>query len=77
MKKLFVALALSALHFTVLAADEPKQEAPKTKQVCTDVKGKDGKPVKNKDGTTKQTCKTVKVHKKYKATEVPTTPPKK
>jgi hypothetical protein len=39
--------------------------------------GKDGKPIKNKDGTTKQTCRTTKVHKKYDATEVPTTPPKK
>ena len=77
MKKLFVALCLSALHFTVLAADEPKKEAPKTKQVCTDVKGKDGKPVVNKDGTNKQTCKTIKIHKKYEGTEVPTTPPKK
>ena len=71
MKKILLALALCGL--TVLAyANEPK-----TKQVCTDVKGKDGKPVINKDGTTKQTCKTIKVHKKYDGTAVPTTPPKK
>ena len=77
MKKLLLATCLAALHVTVSAADAPAKEAPKTKQVCTDVKGKDGKPVINKDGTTKQTCKTIKIHKKYEGTPVPTTPPKK
>jgi hypothetical protein len=43
----------------------------KTKQVCKDVVGKDNKPVKNKDGTTKQACKTIKVHKKLEGTPVP------
>jgi hypothetical protein len=43
----------------------------KTKQVCKDVVGKDGKAVKNKDGTTKQACKTIKVHKKLEGTPVP------
>ena len=32
---------------------------------------KDGKVVVNKDGTNKQTCKTIKVHKKLEGTEVP------
>jgi hypothetical protein len=44
----------------------------KTKEVCKDVVGKDGKTVKNKDGTAKQACKTIKVHKKLEGTEVPT-----
>lgn len=48
----------------------------KTKEVCTDVVGKDGKPVKNKDGTVKQTCKTIKVHQKREGTEVPPQPKK-
>ena len=43
----------------------------KTKQVCKDVVGKDGKTVKNKDGTAKQACKTIKVHKKLEGTAVP------
>jgi hypothetical protein len=43
----------------------------KTKEVCKDVVGKDGKTVKNKDGTAKQACKTIKVHKKLEGTEVP------
>jgi hypothetical protein len=43
----------------------------KTKQVCKDVVGKDGKTVKNKDGTAKQACKTIKVHKKLEGTPVP------
>jgi hypothetical protein len=51
----------------VYAADE----APKTKQVCKDVLDKDKKPVLNKDGTTKQTCKTIKIHKKVEGTEIP------
>jgi len=71
MKKILLALAIFGLTNLAYA------EEPKTKQVCTDVKGKDGKPVINKDGTTKQTCKTIKVHKKYDGTAVPTTPPKK
>jgi hypothetical protein len=44
---------------------------PKTKQVCKDVVGKDGKAVKNKDGSVKQQCKTIKVHKKLEGTPVP------
>ena len=43
----------------------------KTKQVCKDVVGKDGKAVKNKDGSVKQQCKTIKVHKKLEGTPVP------
>lgn len=46
-------------------------EAPKTKTVCKDVVGKDGKVVKNKDGSAKQECKTIKVHKKLEGTPVP------
>ena len=71
MKKILLALAIFGLTNLAYA------EEPKTKQVCTDVKGKDGKSVLNKDGTAKQTCKTIKVHKKYDGTAVPTTPPKK
>ena len=78
MKQLLLALCLSTLALTVQAADAPA-DAPKakTKQICKDTLGKDGKAIKNKDGTNKQTCRTIKVHKKYDATEVPTTPPKK
>ena len=45
--------------------------AVEEKKVCTDVTGKDGKVVTNKDGTTKQTCKTIKVHKKVEGEAVP------
>jgi azurin len=67
MKKLLALLVAAAFISPVMAAD-----APATKKVCIDVQGKDGKPVKNKDGSTKQDCKTVKVHKKHEGTEVPT-----
>ncbi len=70
MKHLLLAFALAVGAVPALA-DEVK-----TKEVCTDVVGKDGKPVKNKDGTVKQTCKTIKVHKKREGTEVPPQPKK-
>ena len=41
-----------------------------TKKVCIDVM-KDGKPVKDAKGNTKQTCKEVKQHKKLEGTKVP------
>jgi len=47
------------------------QAEPETKKVCIDDKGKDGKPIIGKDGKPKQTCKTVKVHKKLEGTKVP------
>ena len=53
------------------AADAAKADAPKTKQVCKDVVGKDNKPVKLKDGSIKQSCKTIRVHKKHEGTEIP------
>jgi hypothetical protein len=42
-----------------------------TKKVCVDVKDKEGKPVKDAKGNTKQTCKTVKEHQKLDGTRVP------
>lgn len=70
----YLALALVIALSSTLALAE-KGEV-KTKEVCTDVVGKDGKPVKNKDGTVKQTCKTIKVHQKREGTEVPPQPKK-
>jgi hypothetical protein len=49
----------------------PAQAEVKTKEVCKDVVDKNGKAVKNKDGSVKQQCKTIKVHKKLEGTEVP------
>jgi hypothetical protein len=70
MKKILTSLLITFIGIfssMVYAADE----APKTKQVCKDVLDKDKKPVLNKDGTTKQTCKTIKIHKKVEGTEIP------
>lgn len=50
----------------------PVNAEVKTKEICKDVVGKDNKPVKNKDGSTKQACKTIKIHKKLEGTKVPT-----
>ena len=68
MKQLLIALAL-ALGSQFVIADESKKE---TKQVCVDVKDKEGKPVKDAKGNVKQNCKEVKQHKKLEGHEVPT-----
>jgi hypothetical protein len=73
MKTLF-AIVLSAFTITAFAQDAKKDapaEAPKTKLVCMDVVGKDGKPVILKDGKTQQNCRTIKIHKKFEGTEIP------
>ncbi len=64
-----VLLAVSmALGAALAHAEEPKE----TVKVCVDVKDKEGKPVKDAKGNTKQNCKTVKKHKKLEdATAVP------
>jgi hypothetical protein len=59
-------IAVAAITLSV-----PTHAETKTKEVCKDVVGKDGKTVKNKDGTPKQACKTIKVHKKLEGTPVP------
>jgi hypothetical protein len=56
---------------TAAPAEVKKDEAPKTKRVCVDVKDKQGQPVKNKDGSVKQNCRDVKQHKKHEGTKVP------
>lgn len=67
-----IALGSSFLVWNTPAmAAEDAKPAAKTKQVCKDVVGKDGKPVKNKDGSVKQACKTIRVHKKHEGTEIP------
>ena len=55
----------------VVSEPAAKVVSPETKQICKDVKDKSGNVVKNKDGTVKQTCKTIKVHKKFDGTKVP------
>ena len=71
MKSLLIALVMTVTA-TVQAADShsadvARAEAAKaqheTKRVCVD-QTKDGKPVKDAKGVTKQTCKEVKQHKK-------------
>jgi hypothetical protein len=56
MKKIFTILLVVAFAMPVLADD-----APKTKKVC-----------KTDSKTKKETCKTIKIHKKLEGTKVPT-----
>lgn len=67
MKTILIVLAL-ALGSQFVVAEEPKKE---TRQVCVDVKDKDGKPVKDAKGNTKQNCKEVKVHQKLEGHDIP------
>jgi|TARA_B110000503_G_C6917692_1_gene317345 hypothetical protein len=70
MKKLLIALCISAFALGCSAADDKK--APEVKTVCLDVQGKDGKPVMDKKtGKPKQNCTKVKVRKKFDGTKVP------
>lgn len=67
MKKLFLTLLVSVFALgNVYAGD-----APKTKEVCKEVVGKDGKPVLDKKGNPVKKCKTIKVHKKAEGTKIP------
>jgi uncharacterized protein YcfJ len=85
MKKLLSILIATAFAMPVVAetprywqtvSTETPRTAPRTKEVCKDVVGKDNKPVKNKDGSVKQACKTIKVHKKAEGTKIPDAPKK-
>jgi hypothetical protein len=66
MKQILFAIGL-ALGTQFVYADEPKE----TKQVCVDVKDKEGREVKDKNGKVKQNCKQVKQHKKLDGEKVP------
>ena len=72
MKKLLALLVAGLLATSVAYADhEPGHEAPKTKKVCVDIQGKDGKPVIDaKTKKPKQDCKTVKIRKKFEGTKI-------
>ena len=63
MKRIFLVLTLLLFSLTTYAAEK--------KEVCKDVKDKAGKVVKNKDGSVKQKCKIIKVHKKLEGTPIP------
>jgi hypothetical protein len=71
-KKVPVATAPVAAPTPAAPADAKKDEAPKTKRVCLDVQGKDGKPVIDpKTNKPKQNCTTVKVREKFEGTKIP------
>ena len=63
MKKLLLILSI-AFAGTAFAGGE-------LKEVCEPAKDKAGKVIKNKDGSDKQVCKKIKVHKKVEGEKVP------
>lgn len=65
---LFVSLALAAAP--TMAADDTAGKG-EMKRVCHPKKDKDGKEMTGKDGKVIEECKTIKVHKKLEATEIP------
>lgn len=71
MKKFLIALNIVIWSFVGYQISAHAEEA-KTKQVCVDVKDKNGKDVIDpKTKKTKQNCKTVKKHEKHEGTAVP------
>jgi len=71
------AVAAAPAAAPVPAADAKKAEAPKTKKVCLDVQGKDGKPVIDpKTNKPRQNCTTVKVREKFEGTSIDSAPKK-
>jgi len=66
---MFCVPALSAdSHSADVARADAAKTQHETKKVCVD-QMKDGKPVKDAKGFTKQTCKEVKQHKKLEVTK--------
>jgi hypothetical protein len=66
---IFIAGLALAMAFPTYAAEDAK---PKTKKVCVDQQGKDGKPVMDvKTNKPKQNCREVKVREKHEGTAVP------
>ena len=64
MNKLLALLLAATLASPVFAGGEKKE-------VCKDATDKKGAVIKNKDGSAKQVCKTIKVHKKVEGEKVP------
>jgi len=60
---LFITVTATAHAVDNHAAADAEKAKHETKRVCVD-QMKDGKPVKDAKGVTKQTCKEVKQHKK-------------
>jgi hypothetical protein len=66
-----VAAATAPAPAPAAPADAKKAEAPKTKRVCLDVQGRDGKPVIDpKTKKPKQNCTTVKIREKFEGTKI-------
>jgi hypothetical protein len=71
-KKAATVVAAAPTPALAAPADAKKDEAPKTKRVCLDVQGKDGKPVIDpKTNKPRQNCTTVKVREKFEGTKIP------
>ena len=76
MKSLLIAFALAVAvvaqaadsHTADMAKSDSAKAQKETKRVCVD-QTKDGRPVKDAKGVTKQTCKDVKEHKKLEVTK--------
>jgi hypothetical protein len=62
--KQLLAIIMLALAGTAYAGGEMKE-------VCEVQKDKAGKVIKNKDGSDKEVCKKIKVHKKVEGEKVP------
>jgi hypothetical protein len=62
---------ISIFALIALLTTNPAFAGGETKEVCEPAKDKAGKVIKNKDGSDKQNCKKIKVHKKVEGDKVP------
>jgi hypothetical protein len=62
---------IGILIVTLLLLASALPARAETTQVCIDVKDRTGQPVKDTKGKVKQSCKTMKKHKKLEGTKVP------
>lgn len=61
----------AAVAVAAVTVSVPAQAQVKTKKVCKNAIDKAGRPLKLRDGSVKQICKTIRIHKKHKGTAIP------
>ncbi len=65
-------MSLVFLGVSMLSVNGPAWAGGEMKEVCEVQKDKAGNVIKNKDGSDKEVCKKIKVHKKVEGEKVPT-----
>jgi hypothetical protein len=67
MKTIIGTIFAAGLMLPVYSADKQVE----TKKVCVNAKDSRGNIIKNKDGSARQECREIKIHKKFEGTVIP------